>query len=361
MADQALPTDKRTAPKSDTTINEVIAACNKKDRFKLLEDDDVLPADLDNSIHPVFNFVDADGPMQQMLLLASHFLTHDSLLVFFIPLLYGRELTSSIRGNNKTYLSDPAANVSATKKAEYLKGVREALHCLGHSIEFRNPLRTADCSPLFQKRYSCLIELAEYLGSFYSDPDGYAVASRCAQFRHDFLFATTLVHEIVHAVGVMKRGNLTEPHIRADCPETEWGFSWEHFMFGTIINPQDRTRPGTFLLMRKIWADHKAAAEAGGKEYCDVSMSYIAQWFRKETWDIIAEHGPTAIPLPTVHFKIQSSDQYGAWIVSSDDANLLPELKALQMQWHERSPPSSQSKAKIAKGQRYDRCAYARA
>jgi hypothetical protein len=48
-------------------------------------------------------------------------------------------------------------------------------------------------------------------------------------------------------------------------------------MFGNVINPQDRTRAGTHLLMRKIRADRNKADEAGGKGYTDVPMSYIAQ------------------------------------------------------------------------------------
>ncbi|KAF1844627.1 uncharacterized protein K460DRAFT_249139, partial [Cucurbitaria berberidis CBS 394.84] len=343
---------KPTTPKTGSGINSLIAACNTNDRFKLLEDDNVLPSDLDNSIHPIFSWFPCNGRMKQMLQLASQFITHDSLLVFFVPLLYGRELTGAINATSKTYLSDPLANVPEAKITEYIAGVREALHCLGHSIVFEftppakrvyartirsndKPTHTSTCCPAFQRRYSAKIEIADYFRTYYDDERGYAAASRCAQFRHDFLFASTLVHELVHAIGVLRRGNLNEPHIRADCPDTEWGYGWEHFMFGSIINPQDRTGHGTHLLMRKIWSDPKVADKAGGKEYCDVPMSYIAQWFRNKTWGTIDEHGPTAIPPPTAHFKIQSSKKHCAWVVATDCPEVKSDLIALHNGWKE--------------------------
>ena len=344
------PPQKR---KSSSHINELIAACNKNDRFKLLEDDGVLPANLDNPIHPIFCWFDCEGPMKRTLQLASQFLTYDSLLAFFVPLLYGRELTA-LGGTPKTYLSDPLANVSDEKKAEYIAGVREALHCLGHSIYFQftppvtrvyartilnkdRPPHTSTCCPAFQTRWSASIEIAEYFKIYYDEEGGYAAASRCAQFRHDFLLASTLIHEVVHAFGVLRRGNLNEPHIRPDSPDTEWGWAWENFMFGSIINPQDRTGPGTHLLMRKIWADQKVANDAGGKEYCDVPMSYVAQWFRKETWNIIDKGGPTAIPPPTTHFKIQSSKKYSGWVVSSDCRDVRRDLVDLDIAWKQKA------------------------
>lgn len=285
-----------------------------------------------------------------MLLLASHLLAHDSVLTFFVPLLFGHDLTANTRNTTKTYLSDPLINAPATYRRLLIDGVRRSLLCLAHSIEFRfmkpekrvyartltkttQPAHTPICSSIFQRRLTTVIEMTDRFMHFYSSNDGYMASSRCAQFRHDFLFASTLVHEIVHAVGVMRRGNLAEPCIRRDDPDPEWGYAWEHFMFGCIINPQDRTRPGTHSFMRKIWANTLIAEEAGGKEYCDVPMSYIAQWFQQSTWDTIAQHGPTAIALPVNHFKIQSSRKYGAWIVSTDCMDIKDDLLALHRKW----------------------------
>lgn len=353
MTEQTPLRQKRVAPEANPGIIGLIAACNKNDRFKLLEDESVLPGDLRNSIHPTLRWFDSNGPMRQMLRLASHFLSHDTVLAFFVPLLYGRDLIGIINDAKKTYLSDPLANASEEKRSQYLAGVREALHCLGHSVSFHflpsakrvyarslrdnaSPHHVASCCPAFQRKFSCRIEMADWLSNFYSTGE-YEAASRCAQFRHDFLFAATLVHEITHAVGILRRGNTREPHIRADCPEAEWGYGWEHFMFGTVINPQDLSGPGTHLLMRKIWVDRKTASETGGKEYCDVPMSYIAQWFRNDTWSIVAKYGPTAVAAPIANFKIRLSDQRGAWVVSSDHPEIEKDLRTLQSQWRNRS------------------------
>jgi hypothetical protein len=349
MADQP-KSEERTAPETSSGINSLIAAANSNDRFKLLEDDYVPAANLTNSIHPIFWWFDCDGPMKQMLQLASHFLAHDSVLIFFVPLLYGSILTRKDGNTSKSYLSDPLIHCSDARREELLAGVRQALHCLAHSIELRfmkpeNRVyartlakltrleHTSVCSPVFQRRSIAVIEIADHFSKFYDRDDGYKFSSRCAQFRHDFLLASTLVHEIVHAVGIMRRGNLTEPCVRVSDPDREWGYAWEQFMFGCVINPQDCTKPGTHLLMRKVWAHPTAVEEAGGKEYSDVSMAYIAQWFRQETWETIAEQGPTAIPPPEAHFKIQSSRKYGAWIISTNCMNIKADIIALHRQW----------------------------
>jgi hypothetical protein len=350
-------TEKRTAPETSPSINSLIAAANKNDRFKLLEDDCVHTADLDNPVHPVFSWLDCDGPMKQMLLLASQFLAHESTLVFFVPLLYGRELIKTVSNTTKTCLSDPLPRASNREREQLISGVRQALQCLAHTLELRfakpekhvyartltsavRPVYTPTCCRAFQRRVTAVTEIADRFAHFY-DSDGYKNSSRCAQFRHDFLFASTLVHEIIHAVGIMRRGDLIEPYIRADDPDSEWGYAWEHFMFGCVINPQNRTRLGTHLLMRKMWADPAMAEEAGGKEYGDVSAAYVAQWFRKDTWAIIARQGPTAIPPPTTHFKIQSSRKYGGWIVSTDCKDMKHDLIILHQQWKENNQKST--------------------
>jgi hypothetical protein len=137
MTEPITPRQERIAPDASSGINELITVGNKNDRFKLLEDDSVLPGNLDNSIHPVFEWFVAEGPMKQMLQLASHFIAHDSLLAFFVPLIYGRELIGTAASTSKTYLSDLIANVSEQIRTEYLAGVREALRCLAYSIRFR--------------------------------------------------------------------------------------------------------------------------------------------------------------------------------------------------------------------------------
>ncbi|XPS68138.1 hypothetical protein M3J09_000429 [Ascochyta lentis] len=340
---------KRTEIAPSASINSLIDAANSNDRFKLLEDDAVLPANLTNPVHPIFHQLEGEAQLHLALQLASHFLLHDRLLEFFVPLVFGSE--SFDLQCRKVYLCDPLLKASKAKQAQLLSDVRKALDCLAQRIEFGfvnhkkerlyartiandvKSMPTSSCCRAFQGEVSPKIELTNKFLQYYNSADGYVAASRCARYRHDFLFATTLVHEVVHAVGVMRRGNVDEPHYRPDFPETEWGYAWENFMFGSIINPQDKTRPGTHLLMRKVWADPKLADANGGKEYSDVPVSWIAQWFRNKTWDIVAKQGPTAITPPTAHFKIQISHELGAWVVSSECPDVRKSIADLYKRW----------------------------
>lgn len=342
------PRVKRADGSSSHLINDLISAANANDRFKLLEDDAISPGNLTNSIHPLFHQLKHDERLHQALQLASQFLLHDQLLKFFVPLLYGRVVHDVQSG--KRYLYDPLIRASKANQASMLAEVRQALKCLALRVKIsfvgqqeRTWARTimndsisasrACCCRAFQTQRTPKIELTEKFALFYHADDGYAKASLSAQFRHDFLFATTLVHEVVHALGVTCRGDLREPHYRLDSPKSEWGYAWENFMFGCIINPQDKNVDGTYVLMRKIWASVKTTNRNGGKEYSDVSMSWIAQWFRTETWVTVEKAGPTAIPPPTTHFKVQMSDQYGAWIVSSDDLGVRNDIAAVYRHW----------------------------
>lgn len=347
MEDQG-PRVKRADGSSSHLINDLINAANTDDRFKLLEDDTVLLGNLTNPIHPLFHQLQHDERLHQALQLASHFLLHDRLLEFFVPLLYGRVMHDL--QSRKRYLYDPLTRASKVKQALLLTEVGQALECLAVRLKIsfvsqqqRTWARTviegsvstskSCCCRAFQTQHTPKIELTEKFAQFYYAENGYATASPSAQFRHDFLFAATLVHEVVHAVGVMGRGDLSEPRYRLDFPETEWGYAWENFMFGCIINPQDKSVAGTHILMCKIWADVKTANKHGGKEYSDVPMSWIAQWFRTETWDTIERHGPAAIAPPTTHFKIQISNEHSAWIVWSDSLDVRKDIGVLYRQW----------------------------
>lgn len=379
--------EERTGPEHSCRFNSLLAAINFGDRFNLLEDDSVLPADLDNPIHPIFRPFDCNGPRRQTLQLATQFLTHDSVLSFFVPLLFGRTLTipnseegkipssqpttngpdetSTELKEDKTYLSDPFTNASPEKKAELISRVRDVLLCLADCVVFRimpaeeigfgntsvkkEPGFTPSFSG-FQQGIVARIKMSGTLMSFYDSPTGYAASTRCAQFRHDFLFAVTLVHEIVHAVGVMRRGTVNEPYIRTNHPSNEWGWAWENYMFGAIINPRDQGHNGIPALLRMIWSTTKDEENVGGTEYCDVSMSYISKWFYKETWALIAKDGPTAIPPPITRFRIQISKKYCGWLVSAEDTEMKNDLFDLVQEWwaldvkeiDNGNPPSSQ-------------------
>lgn len=314
-------------------INSFVEAVNKNDRLNLLNDPSVLPGNLDNAIHPIFRSAAfASRHLQQALQFSSLLLQEDRLLEFFVPLTYGRAQTDFV--SRKTYLTNPIIGKSDREISLYVRGVRQALECLAHSVVFRfisredrlwgrtlmeygNSSHLPTCSKAFQRDVSVRIELNGKLRDFYEDEKrGYSTRSRCDQFRHDFQFAATLVHELVHAFGIMRRAGLKEPWISLDLPSNEWGYAWENFAFGTIVNPQDKKHFGTHVQLRKIWASPED--EKNGKEYSAVPVAWTAQWFRKETWERIAAAGLLSIPLPLTRIKFVRSTESRRWIVMTD-------------------------------------------
>jgi hypothetical protein len=328
----------------------LMSTANKQDRFKLINDPNVPQPNIDIPIHPIFgpwNFTNAAPDtyqkLQQALRLASMFLEYDSVLEWFVAPLLGLPLLDSLSG--KTYLSDPLANKSKFEKGKLTDMVRRALDCLSHSVTFRfltnsevkfyarttindrRPLHKFTCTQHFRTPKSVKIELRKQYYDFLQDH--YTSSSFCDVLRHDFSLAVSLVHEVCHAVGVMRRNDLNEPWIRLEhLDEPEFGYAWEDFMFGGIINPFDRTSSTISFLMRKIWATDATAYAAGGKEWSAVPMSYIAQWFQKDTWNLIAVHGPTAIPPPTVQLKLRADKH--RYIVMSDNYDALNDVRELQ-------------------------------
>ncbi|KAF2271928.1 uncharacterized protein EI97DRAFT_348652, partial [Westerdykella ornata] len=305
----------------------LVSTANRNDRFHLLNDPSIPKPDIDTAIHPIFrasNFANASPRiyrnLQQALRLASTFLKYDSVLEWFVAPLMGLPLVDL--HSRKTYLSDPLAYTTKAERRKLIGRVRRALQCLSHSVQFQfltnsdvkfyarttfreaRPVHKATCTQHFRSPRSVLIELRKQYYDFLHNH--YESSDPCEVLRHDFCLGVALVHEICHAVGVMRRNNLSEPCIRLDhLDQPEFGYAWENFMFGGIINPFDQVSSTVSFLMRKVWSDDKTAYAAGGKEWSTVPMSYIAQWFQKRTWEIVALRGPTAIPPPIVRVKLR--------------------------------------------------------
>jgi hypothetical protein len=339
----------QTAVKSP---QHLINAANKHDRFHLLTDPSAPKPDLCNRIHPIFsrsNFSNACATtykkLHQPLQLASKFLEYDSVLEWFVAPLLGLPLLDSQSG--KTYLSDPLSNKSSRERHKLIAEVRKSLDCLSHSINFhfftnsnvrfyarttiadKQPPHNAHCTNHFRLKKSVQIDIRKQYWDYLQNH--HAKASFCDGLRHDFSLAVALVHEVCHAVGVMRRGDLNEPHLRLDhLDKPELGYAWENFMFGGILNPFDRESSTISFLMRKVWVSDATAYAAGGKEWAAVPMSYIAQWFQQSTWDVIAQHGPTAVPSPVVRIKLRATQHY--YVVLSDDREALADVQALQAQ-----------------------------
>ncbi|KAF2121283.1 hypothetical protein BDV96DRAFT_476667, partial [Lophiotrema nucula] len=328
----------------------LIAAANTHDRFRLLEDHRVQEPNLDIPIHPIFhasNFPNAGQTvyenLQQGLRLASMFLHHDSTLEWFVSPLLGHSLIDT--ASWKTYLSNPTNHKTDFGKTMLKKRVRQALQCLSHCIHFRfvdtgdqkfyartqihpaRPPHKPICTKIFGSTQSVRIDIRKQYWNYLQK--NYASSSLCEKLRQDFSFAVNIVHELCHAIGVMRRGDLIEPHIRLDHPDNpEFGYAWENFMFGGILNPFDRSSDGISFLMRKVWAEDKDAMDAGGKEWTAVPVSYVAQWFQTSTWDLVAKYGPTAIPPPPIKLRLRATRSHYTVLTGNPDA--LADVSKLQ-------------------------------
>ncbi|KAF2179022.1 hypothetical protein K469DRAFT_754105 [Zopfia rhizophila CBS 207.26] len=320
----------------------LIETANSQDRFQLLNDPSAPEPDLNIPIHPIFrtcNFVNASPlayrNLQQSLRLASMFLQHDSMLEWFVRPLLGIPLID-VR-SRKTYLSDPFTSKSKAAKKKLITPVQQAFHCLSHCIRFRfvdtgdarffartlihpsQPPHTSVCTPVFQSPHSVVIELRNQNRRFLEGE--HSSSSLCDKLRFDFFLAVNLLHEITHALGIMRRGDLNEPFIRLDDPnKSEFGYSWEDFVFGGIFNPFDRTSDRVSFLMQKVWADDEVAYAAGGKEWTAVPMSYIAQWFQMDTWHAIRKRGPTAVSSPAIRLKLRLDRERYTVVADCKDA-----------------------------------------
>lgn len=337
----------------------LINTANRYDRFQLLDDPNLPAPNIDNDIHPLFhagNFTNASSDtyrnLKYVLRLASLFIENDTVLEWFVAPLFGLPLLDT--KSKKNYLSDPSTTKSRREREPLIQKVRDALDCLSHSITFRFvssnvkyfarttiiedrcPPHGRMCSQHNKPEMGMLIEIrGQYLDFLQRLSTSCSLAERV---RHDFSLAVTLLHEIAHAVGVMRRGHLREPFIRLDHPSAEFGYAWENFMFGGIINPFDRASTEIGFLMRKMWVDDPESSKGRVREWGSVPIAYIAQWFQRSTWEMISEQGPTAIPAPISHLKLRSYSGQ-RYILLSDNEHALEDVRTMQYDLIDRFNP----------------------
>ena len=325
----------------------LITAANTNDRYLLLNDPSITLSDLDNAIHTVFrqpSFEDLDPStyckLRPALRLASMFLESDAMLEWFVRPAFGKPLIDLVSG--KTFLSEPSR--CPQRKQQYISEVRQALKYMKYCVRF-NFVDSLDCFALTQKDVSkafrnshphtfytsahpTVIQIHDKYRQFVDAE--YATSNICDILRFDFMLATTIMHELTHAFGIMCRGDLKEPYHRLTNPQAEWGWSWEDFALGGIINPFDRTSARISFLMRKVWLSDKVAYAAGGKQWTAVPMTWIGQWFRKSTWAAVAENGPSVVLPPACALKFHCTND-GYYTIFADSSVVLRSVQRFKM------------------------------
>ncbi|KAF2503114.1 hypothetical protein BU16DRAFT_533386 [Lophium mytilinum] len=343
------------------TPQKLIAYANSNDRYRLFNDASVRLPDLEDIIHPVFrrsNFRDVDFSLYQRmrpsLRLASLFLESEAMLEWYIRPAFGTSMRAS--QPQKVFLSEPKR--SRQRTAEMIREIRSILVGLSYCVEFQFveelkcfALTCKDTSketsylarfwsPVFTSAHPTTIKLRDSSREFIECE--YSSSSLCDRLRFDFMFATTILHELTHAFGIMIRGNLREPYYDLADPQAEFGWSWERFALTGVINPFDRTSARVSFLMWKVWLDDDEAYANGGKEWTAVPVQWVSQWFQKSTWDAIAKYGPEAVAPPSCDLKLHCTRD-GIYTVLSDNEEALRdvlELKSEALAAHRSTLPS---------------------
>ncbi|KAK8257213.1 hypothetical protein IWZ00DRAFT_558401 [Phyllosticta capitalensis] len=113
----------------------------------------------------------------------------------------------------------------------------------------------------------------------------YDEASLEDQLQFSFLFAASIVHELTHCFGGMRRGHTNEEFLHENEPSHEHGFSWEQAVFGGLIMSSNRKLDPTGPLVWHTWADHENRGVSNGYRRMLVPINWIAGWFRTEFWN----------------------------------------------------------------------------
>ena len=234
----------------------LVTAANTNDRYLLLNDTSITLSDLDNVTHTVFrqsSFEDLDPStyckLRPALRLVSMFLKSDTMLEWFVRPAFGESLIDSVPG--KTFLSEPSR--CPQRKQQYISEVRQALKYMKYCVRFKF-VDSLDCFALTQKDVNKAFRnphphtfytsvhptVIQIRGKYRQFVDTeYATSKICDILCFDFMLATTIMHELTHAFGIMCRGDLREPYHRLTNPQAEWGWSWEDFALRGIISPFD--------------------------------------------------------------------------------------------------------------------------
>ncbi|KAL1632307.1 hypothetical protein SLS56_003722 [Neofusicoccum ribis] len=142
-----------------------------------------------------------------------------------------------------------------------------------------------------------------------------------AQLRFSFLLAVTIVHEMTHAFGCMMRGTDDEEYVDADDPDTEWGFSWETWALGGLLNPWKLAVAPTTTFLSNCWESRTKKKANGGAPSSVVPMDWIARWFRRRFWTMLQTGHGVQMP-PSCELQIwQRSNRRGSLM---SDIELLP-------------------------------------
>lgn len=312
--------------------------------FRILDDPDLQPIDLTNTIHPIFqsgnwrhtppNIYQAIAPA---LRLASRFITERDFIDWWIKAALGNEVTDP--ATNRVYLSHCAANHENRQDTRYILTLlaryvhfdfmaqatqvnsyeRLEVPAVTRRDDDPNELKFGARGSTFkvweQLGLTALVMLHGEFYDFFATV-GQTTPSAALVQRVQFNLAQTLVHELAHALDLMRFANIEEAYYDLDDYLAERGEAWENFAFRCRIEENDdHPSTGAPPLMSVIprWgmsATQWAYAPAG-RWYIAIPMIWINQWFLTETWNKIQREGKSSIrqPYSRLHARRLLNDQ----------------------------------------------------
>ncbi|KAF1975965.1 hypothetical protein BU23DRAFT_631244 [Bimuria novae-zelandiae CBS 107.79] len=195
--------------------------------------------------------------LRRALQLTSLFLTEYSTLGWFCHYTFGQRKKNS---SGQTYISPTEYARTAEAREKVKRNIRaltshEHNDCYGmtysskRSLPFFHRFWEHDWpeTPSDRRRHPVVVMHNDF-SKYFSQQD-LRNADRDVWLRTQFLFATTLVHEIAHAYSMWLEKDHYEPLWSREDREAELGFSWENETLGYICNPLFHTITGCEMLL----------------------------------------------------------------------------------------------------------------
>ncbi|KAI9772124.1 MAG: hypothetical protein M1840_001413 [Geoglossum simile] len=293
------------------------------------------PPDLDNEIHPIFQFENFDIPRDQYetltpaLRFASLLITSEACMDWWVAACSGAvsmamslpvpmEQRSALNRYSVLYPVEPVTR-------EHIAATKDALLDLANNISFRfwvppNPGGYIFGTQHRSSRGTQQVGLSRGFQDFIASGGGIADASQSQQLRFQFFFAINAVHEVAHAFydnsrtprghrrtstreQPQRRPHREEPYfypeVRRGVFDPELGACWERHVFGCKIQPNlegpIRSTPPECC----FYGLHRFSGDGDGGHSGAIPMGYVSAMMQKSRWDKVARLGASALRCPT--------------------------------------------------------------
>ncbi|THV95625.1 hypothetical protein D6D27_03127, partial [Aureobasidium pullulans] len=145
-----------------------------------------------------------------------------------------------------------------------------------------------------------------------------------ARLRVKFNLATTMVHEVMHALWRCRYFPHVEPYYR-DTRHAELGFQWEQLMYSGVIEGLTTDRGFPYILSTYQWPEpedeednrealmsHKKWGSGNVPREYAVEMSFIQNFFTLDFWDEVDRYGSSNF-FPLKRLGVRTVGKFEYW------------------------------------------------